>query len=309
MSVFLQQRNKAIGICAAITAYIIYGLNLVGCKDLNNSGLLSPLVLFFFRTTGATILFWSVSLFLPSQKIPPKDLLKLFLASILGISIPQYSTLLGLTMSTPFDASLLNSLKPLWAVIAVFIITKNRPSTKTKVGVIIGILGALMLLFSGSDIVGNNYRTSPVGLIVLSLNGISLAFYLAIFKPLIRKYHPITFLKWSFLFAAILSFPLSVGQVKELDYMALSPKLIAELAFLIVAATFIAFFLAQIGQKNLSPTGYMVCSFFQPITAAIVGTSMGFDIISVEKIIATIMMITSILIINFSKSTEANLSQ
>jgi len=296
------QRDKIKGALAAIMAYVIYGLNMVVCKDLNNSGLMSPIVLFLFRTSGAAILFWAVSLFFPSETVPPKDLLKLCLASVLGISIPQYSTLWGLTMSTPFDASILNSLKPLWAILAVFVVMHKRPSKKVWGGVIIGICGALILIFSGSDVRIDSFRTSPLGLLVLSLNGLSFAFYLAIFSPLIKKYHPVTFLKWSFLFATLLCLPISAKPVLDIDFMAFSPLVLSELAFMIVFATFITFFLAQLGQKKLTPTEYTVCSFFQPITAAIVGVALGFDIMDLGKVLATVLMITSVFIINFSKS-------
>ncbi|MBP5589795.1 MAG: hypothetical protein J6X26_04600, partial [Bacteroidales bacterium] len=52
------------GHLAVFLAYTIFGFNIIVCKELSNSNIISPLGLFFFRAMGATVLFWITSLFL-----------------------------------------------------------------------------------------------------------------------------------------------------------------------------------------------------------------------------------------------------
>ena len=61
--------EKIKGHLAIAAAYTIFGLNLVFCKDIANSGSVSPYVLFTLRAIGASALFWLLSLFLPKEKI------------------------------------------------------------------------------------------------------------------------------------------------------------------------------------------------------------------------------------------------
>ncbi|MBO4756672.1 MAG: hypothetical protein J5519_07930 [Bacteroidales bacterium] len=51
------------GHLAIAAAYSIFGLNVVLCKDIANSAVVSPYVLFTLRAIGASALFWLVSIF------------------------------------------------------------------------------------------------------------------------------------------------------------------------------------------------------------------------------------------------------
>ena len=66
-------------------AYTIFGLNLVFCKDIANSGTVSPYVLFTLRALGASALFWILSLVLPGEKVDKKDYLKIAAACDAGL--------------------------------------------------------------------------------------------------------------------------------------------------------------------------------------------------------------------------------
>ena len=54
--------DKLKGHLSIAAAYIIFGLNLVFCKDIANSETVSPYVLFTLRAIGASALFWLLSL-------------------------------------------------------------------------------------------------------------------------------------------------------------------------------------------------------------------------------------------------------
>ena len=69
----MKERNQLIGHLACFTAYAIFGLNIIVCKDITGNHLLSPFALFALRSVGAGLLFWLLSLFMPSEKVEMRD--------------------------------------------------------------------------------------------------------------------------------------------------------------------------------------------------------------------------------------------
>ena len=113
------------GHLAAFVAYLIFGLNIVICKDLTTSNLISPIALFCLRSIGAGALFWIISLFLPHEKVDRKDFSKIFMASLLGFFLTQMTFLLAISQITPMDCSIINSITPINTMIIAAIALKE----------------------------------------------------------------------------------------------------------------------------------------------------------------------------------------
>ncbi len=137
------------GIAAAGSIYVIFGLNSVFCKDILQGEVISPTLLFSLRTMTAAILFWMVSLFSAKQRIAPPDRLPLVAASLLCIIIPQYSTLFGLVYSTPFDTSLISTLKPIMTFSIACLMGKEIFKMKSLAGILLALAGMIMLTVDG----------------------------------------------------------------------------------------------------------------------------------------------------------------
>ena len=67
--------STQIGHLACFTAYAIFGINIIVCKDLTSTHWITPMSLFCLRSLGAGAIFWILSLFLPKEKIAYKDYL------------------------------------------------------------------------------------------------------------------------------------------------------------------------------------------------------------------------------------------
>lgn len=291
------QPNIPLGVAAATTVYIIYGLNVVFCKDLFSSSLISPTALFTLRTGGACLLFWLLSFFKPLEKVPKRDLGLLFVASALCIIIPQYSTLIGLTMSTPYDASLVSTLKPVITLAIAFLLGRERFRWSLLIGVLLIFTGALFLVINPS---GDAFSTTPLGLLILLLNGISFAFYLVLFKEFVSRYSIVTLMKWMFLFAFLVSIPFSVRELPGMAIDFSDGRVVLELIFLIVAATFLTYFLLPVGQRNLTSTQYSLFCYVQCIVAAIAGTVMGVESLDAQKLLASVFFIAGVFVVRRS---------
>ena len=301
-----------IGHLASFGAYAIFGINIVLCKDIANEGGISPIALFTFRSLVAGILFWILSLFLPRQeavttsgreRVPRADLLRIAVASLVGLFIPQMTFLSAITMTTTIDTSILSSMTPIMTMFVAAIFLKEPITWKKAIGVALGLSGALLLIFNSIGVTGGVDHTRPMGVLLLIVNTFSFAFYLGVFRPLISRYSVVTFMKWMFLFSFLMSLPLSARQIfTVIDYPSVRAQVWWEIAYLIFFATFVAYFLIPLGQKHIRPTLVSMYSYLQPIIAAAISISMGLDTLSCQKALAVALVFAGVYVVNRSRS-------
>lgn len=296
-------QGKAIGHISCFIAYAIFGINIIVCKDLTSSNLFTPITLFFIRSLGAALLFWAISLFTPKEHVEKKDLLKILSASVLGFFITQITFLMAIPEITPMDCSIVSSLSPIFTMfIAAY--TLKEPITWRKAGgVFLSFLGIIFLITNSTQRTGTT-QTSLTGILLMIANGLSFALYLGIFKPLIQKYSVITFTKWIFLFATLLTLPWGATELVTFDTTRLNTTYLSELTFLIVCATFITYFLIPVGQKRIRPTLVSMYSYLQPIIAVAISIYIGMDLLTWQKTLAALMVFGGVIIVNYSRSAK-----
>lgn len=89
---------------AMLLANTSWGLMSPLAKVVMAGGVVTPFVLTDLRIFGAMVLFWAVSLFQKPEHVPPRDMLRLFAASLLAIVFNQGSFIFGVKLSSPADA-------------------------------------------------------------------------------------------------------------------------------------------------------------------------------------------------------------
>lgn len=296
--------NNLLGHLSGFGAYFIFGFNIIICKDLSNSHLISPIGLFCIRSTFTALLFWLVSVFMPYEEVEKSDLLKIFLASMLGLFLTQTTFLKGITLVTPFDTSILTSITPIFTMFVAAVALKEPITLKKTGGVFLAFMGVILLITNSVGLNGSTNQTEPLGVVLIILNAFIFALYLGIFRPLIAKYHVITFMKWMFLFSMLVALPFGIGEFFTIDYASFSGNFILELLYMLVFATFIAYFLIPVGQKYLRPTVISLYSYLQPLIASVVSVWIGMDVLSWQKIVAACAVFIGVILVNKSRSAK-----
>lgn len=294
-------KKSIFGHIACFTAYLIFGLNIVVCKDLTTSGIISPISLFFLRSVGAGTLFWIISLFMPRQRVERSDFPKFIVASLLGFFLTQIFFLMAISRITPMDCSIITSLSPIYTMFIAAYALKEPLSVKKIGGVVLSLCGIVYLILNSVGSASAVTQTTPLGVLLMIGNSLCFSLYLGIFKPTIAKYSVITFMKWIFLFSSLLSLPFALSEVITIDWQSLSGAFIAELAFLIICATFVTYLLIPIGQKILRPTLVSMYSYVQPIVAIVVSICVGMDTLTWQKIVAAVTVFSGVVLVSFSK--------
>lgn len=295
------RKDKIVGNLACAGAYVIFGLNLVACKNIANCGMVSPMALFCMRAIGALVLFWAASAFSPKrEKVERGDLWKIAVASFLGLFLTQISFLKAITMTTPVDASLISLLSPIMAMIVAAIVLKDRITKHGVIGLAISFTGVLFIVLNSVSIRAGASETSVMGLLLLIVNIASFATYVGVFKPLIQKYSVVTFMKWMFVFATLFSLPFGIKDLLSVPFAQIPTNVIPQILFVVVFATFIAYFLIPVGQKRIKPMIVCMYAYLQPVIAMAISFSIGLDVMTWPKAIATLFVFIGVSICNFS---------
>jgi drug/metabolite transporter (DMT)-like permease len=146
--------------------------------------------------------------------------------------------------------------------------------------------------------------STPFGIVMLILNSLSFAMYLGIFKPLINKYSVVTFMKWIFLFSACTATPFALKGLINVEWAAIPAKQYSELSYLIICATFISYFLIPVAQKRIRPTLVSMYTYLQPMIAIAISIAIGMDVLTWQKILASILVFGGVIIVSFSRSAK-----
>ncbi len=288
------------GHIAAAVAYIIFGFNIISCKNIALDGTISPLDMFCFRAIGAALLFWMVSFFMPSEKVEKRDFPKIFVASLFGLYLTQISFLKAVTMTTPFDVAVIASISPIITMFVSAIFLKEPITWKKSSGVFISFVGVLMIIFN-SAYSETDVQTTPMGVVLMICNAACFAFYLGIFRPLIEKYSVVTFMKWMFLFSVLLSVPFDLPSLCRIKYASMSLDLLLNVGFVVIFATFVSYFLIPFAQKCIRPTLVSMYSYIQPMIAAALGIYLGMDRLTIVKIVAAALVFGGVALVNRSR--------
>lgn len=298
----MREKNSILGHIACFTAYLIFGLNIVVCKDLTSSGVISPLALFTLRSLGAGVLFWIISIFLPKEQVERRDLPKIFAASVLGFFLTQISFLMAISRITPMDCSIVASLSPLYTMFIAAYVLKEPLSAQKIGGVVLSLCGVIYLILNSVTAASGVVQTTPAGVLLMIANSLCFSLYLGIFKPIITKYSVVTFMKWIFLFSSLMTLPFTATEIVKTEFLALPLSFIAELAFLIICATFVTYFLIPVGQKLLRPTLVSMYSYVQPVVAVVLSVCVGMDTLTWQKVLAAVTVFTGVVIVSYSRS-------
>ena len=293
------------GHLAMLGANVCWGLMSPVAKLVFASGVMAPIIMVDFRIAGAALLFWLTSLFTPREHVPPLDKLRLFGAGMIGILLNQGCFIIGVSYTSPGEASLVTTTMPMWVMLLAWFFLKEPITLKKAGGIALGAAGALILVLGGKgSIVGGD--NPALGDFIVLMAQLSYALYLTLYRNFIRKYSLVTLMKWMFLSATVVGLPSTFGFIKATDWAAVSTEEWLGTGYVVFMATYIAYICIMIGQKNLRPTIVGMYNYVQPIVATVVGISLGMDRFTLPKAVAVVLIFTGVYLVTISKAAPAD---
>jgi len=286
-------KNTTLGFLAALGATVIYGLNHTIAKNVMPV-YISPFGFILLRVLGATILFWIASIFVKHERIERKDWPRLIACSFLGMVINMLAFFKGLELSTPVNSSVIITISPIIVFIFSAILLKEKIKLIRSAGILFGFVGALILVLYTAK-TGLNAPNIPLGNILFIVNSFAYGLYLVLVKPLIEKYNIINLLKWLFLLAIFMNFPVTIVEFSSVDWMNLPIKeAILPMVFVVVGTTFCTYLFNAYALRTLSPSTVSSFIYLQPIVGIIYAVSTKSDSLSLVSVIGMILIFIGI---------------
>ena len=283
---------------ALLGSAIIFAINYWVSDDIVSHIGVIPLV--FFRTIGAAILFFFLYTFEKDRTMPSKrDLLLLAVASLFGIFINQFMFFMGLQYTNAVDTATIHTSNPLIVMILGVVFLKTKLSRNKLIGVIMGAVGALILVLYQAEI--PTADSSIKGNLMILTNTFAYAIFLIMLKPLLQRNSPITAMFWMHLIASVMILPISFNSMIELDWVLTFSLYWKSILYIVFMLTFIAYLLNMYGLKHLSPTSVSFYIYLQPVFAFIIAIILGHQLPVPIKIFATIIILAGVYLVNRDK--------
>lgn len=293
-------QGKAKGHLAMLGANVMWGLMSPVAKMVFAAGVVAPAIMIDCRVAGAALLFWLTSLLTPREHVPLADVLRLFGAGMLGILLNQGCFILGVSLTSPGEASLVTTTMPMWVMLLAWLILREPITLKKAGGIVLGAAGAIILIM-GSGVTASGANPALGDFIVLCAQ-LSYALYLTLYRNFIKKYSLVTLMKWMFLSATVVALPGSISWIAETDWPAVSRMEWTGIAYVVFCGTYLAYICIMTGQKRLRPTVVGMYNYVQPIVATITGIALGLDSFSPAKGLAIALIFSGVWLVTISRA-------
>ena len=256
-----------------------------------------------FRVAGACLLFWIASLFAPKEQVPWRDRLMFIGAALTGSLFNQCCFTIGLSITSPINASIVTTSMPIFAMILAALILREPITGKKALGVLMGCSGALILILSSAA--HADARVGDIrGDLLCLFAQFSFALYLSLFNPLIKRYNVFTVNKYMFSWATLMLLPLSSYHVYGVISQPIPLLTWIEVGYVVVCGTFFCYILTMIGQRTLRPTVVSVYNYVQPIVAVAASLIMGISTMKLTHVLAVVLVFSGVWLVVKSKSRK-----
>lgn len=130
------------------------------------------------------------------------------------------------------------------------------------------------------------------------MNATSYAIYLVLVKPLMKKYEPITVMKWVFLFGFLIVFPFGFNQFTAIEWSSFTTNTWLAFLFVVIATTFFAYLFNIYALKSVNPSVVSIYIYSQPIVATMVALIIGQDELNLLKMVSALMIFIGVYMVS-----------
>lgn len=287
--------SRVLALIAVSIATLIYGLTFTIAKEVMPV-YVKPYAFILLRVSGATIVFWTIGLFTKRQKIEKSDYKKIFVTSFFGVTLNMLAYFKGLSLTTPISASVMMVTSPIMVLIFSSILIKKAIGKQRILGVFIGLIGTIILITFGGSTNGNS-TNSNLGNFLVFINAASYGLYLVLAKDLIKKYNPIVFVKWFYLFGLLFVLPIGFSEFTEITWQTIPTNIYWNIGFVVIFTSCITYLFNLYGLSKLKPTTVSVFIYLQPVIATIYALIVGSDSLNLIKIGATLLIFSGVYLV------------
>lgn len=251
---------------ALLGAQVAFGLFPVFGQVAFRPGGLAPLAVGAWRLAGGAAILGVLATLIHGRAVvpAPAHLARFVVSAFLGVAINQGLFLVGLSRSTPLNATLVMCLIPVFTFVIAAAVGQEYFSAVRLIGVIIALAGTLPLLFEDGL---HSLGRYGLGNLLMVANALCYSGYLIVSKPLARRYPPLVVIAWAYILS--LPFIAYFGWGEALVPAAGRPDVWWSLAYIIAFPTVIAYLFNMYALARVPASTTAVFIYAQPLIAAL----------------------------------------
>jgi len=202
----------------------------------------------------------------------------------------------GLNLTTPVNGALIMIMTPIIVMLVSFFLRYEKPNWYKILGIILGAFGAFLII-SGK---GLSFSSATMkGDLFILMNAASYAVYLVLVRPLMKKYHPMTVIKWVFLLGLLPVIILGWQQFQTIQWQTFTPAIWLALAFVVLCVTFCAYLFNILALREVHSSVVGAYIYLQPIFAAVLSAFFKYDTFDLMKLIAAGFIFSGVFLVAF----------
>ena len=241
----------------------------------------------------ATALFSLVPLlWQKAEKVERADIRKLIGAALLIGVLRKVFIMYGLSMTSPIDGSIIDTIVPL-LVLALSVLLGMDRFTRLKItGLVLGMAGAVAVVLAGAS--SSHAHSHLWGNVMIFLCACVTSVYMVWFKRLIAKYRITTVLRWLYCAAAVMALPLGIGPIVHTDFAAIARHALFPTLFVLTVPTYIPNLMLNYALKTVQPTVSSIYTYLQPVLAIAISVGMGLDKLHADTVIFALVIFVGV---------------
>ena len=235
-----------------------------------------PLAIVGFRVGGGALAFYLLQRWRGNLRLDtPKHYLYFAVFAFFGIILNQFLFFTGLSLTTATNTSLLAVLIPVFAIIVSAAVGNDTLSWQKILGIIVAAGGVVYLI----DPAKASFSSATTqGDIMIIVNSLSYAIYLAIAKKMVSHYGALKSIAWLFIFGSIVNVPFGLYSLSSVNLSEVSSTAWISLAAVVIFPTILAYYWNAWALARVEPSVVAVYVYLQPL----IGTVLAITILGEE---------------------------
>lgn len=281
---------------------LIYGANYTIAKGVLDDEYMQPLGFILLRVLSGLLFFTIIHHFFIKEKVERKDFGLLILCGLFGVAINQMFFFMGLKLTKPINASLIMTTCPIIVLVVSAIILKEAITIRKLVGICFGAAGAILLILYGEKVSFD--RDQILGDVLIFINASSYAVYLVLVKSLMKKYHPITVVKWVFTIGIIFVLPFGISKLTVVEWQTFPVSIWIAVAYVLICTTILAYLFNTYALKIVRASTVSIYIYLQPLLATLVALLADSDQFVPQKVVFGILIFIGVYLVSSKKEVS-----
>lgn len=261
-----------------------------------------PFAIVGFRVGGGALAFYALQKFRGSLRLEKSSHYFHFaLFSFFGVIANQLLFFKGLSLTTAANTSLLAVMIPVFTIVISASLGHEKLTRKKIIGVILASVGVIYLIDPSK---ASFTSDTTVGNILIILNSLSYAVYIAASKKLFSYYGALKSIAWVFLLASVINVPVGLYSLQSVELGNVNFASWLALAAVVIFPTILAYYWNAWALARVAPSVVAVYTYLQPLIGFLLAVFFLGEIFTKRLFVAALLIFTGVFLVTRKRRRE-----